>query len=79
MFFGVVALFKFETFYLRILITSKIDTVGMITLIIGFALKHGLSFFTGKLLLLAAIILVLNPLVAHIIARCAYLSNQENG
>ena len=77
MLFGVVGLFKFDTFYIRLLITSKIDTVGMLTLIIGIALRQGFSFFSGKLLLLIAIILILNPLVAHTVARCAFLSDQE--
>ena len=76
MLFGATGLLQFKTFYLRILVASKIDTVGVLTLIIGIALRHGVSFFTGKLLLIVIIMLILNPLVAHILARSAYLSGQ---
>ena len=78
MLFGVVGLLKFKAFYPRILVASKIDTVGVLTLIFGVALRHGLSFFTGKLLLIVIIMLILNPLVAHILARSAYISDRES-
>ena len=73
--FGVVGLFRFHDFYSRILVSAKIDTVGVITIIIGVALKHGLSFFTLKLILIMLLVLILNPLAAHIIARSAYSSD----
>ena len=76
-FFGVVGIFKFENFYTRLLATSKTDTVGAITLIIGIAIRHGFSFFTGKVLLLGIIMLIFNPLIAHILARSAYLSGYD--
>ena len=74
MFFGVFGLFRLQDFYLRVLVTAKIDTVGAITLIVGLIIRHGISFFSLKLLLLVVLILVLNPLIAHIIARSAYSS-----
>ena len=74
MLFGVVGLFRFKDLFPRILVTANIDTVGAITLIIGLIVKHGAGFFSLKLLLLVALMLILNPLVAHIIARSAYLS-----
>jgi len=77
MFFGVIGIFKFKNFYPRILVSTKIDTVGALTIIIGIIVRHGGGFFSAKLLLLLVIILVLNPLVAHIVARSAYLSGYE--
>jgi len=74
MVFGALSLFRLKDFYSRILVASKIDTVGLMTLIIGFALRHGISFFTGKLFLIMVIMLVLNPLVAHLVAGLAYSS-----
>ena len=74
MFFGVVGLFRFRDFYLRILVLAKIDTVGAITFMIGVIIRHGLSFFSLKVLLIMVLFLILNPLTAHIIARAAYLS-----
>ena len=70
---GVIGLFqRGKDFYYRLLVACKIDTVGLLTIAIGLALRHGISFFTGKMLLIAIIILVLNPFVAHIIGRSAY-------
>ena len=75
MFFSIIGLFRFKDFFARILVTGIIDTVGAITLIIGLIVKHGIGFFSLKLVLIAALLLILNPLAAHIIARCAYLSD----
>lgn len=77
MFFGVVGIFRFRNFYPRILVATKIDTVGAVTVLIGIAVRHGHGFFSGKLLLLMVIILILNPLVAHIMARSAYFCGHE--
>ena len=77
MFSGAFGLFKMKNFYPRILAASKIDTVGLLTLFTGFMLRHGFTFFTGKLLLIAGLILILNPLVAHIMVRSAYYSGYE--
>ena len=75
--FGIVGIFKFKDFYPRILVTSKIDTVGMITVVFGLMIKNGISFFTGKLLLILIILLVLTPLVAHLTARSAYTAGHQ--
>ena len=72
MLFGAIGLFRFKDFYPRILIASKIDTVGLLTLLGGVAIRHGFSFFTAKVLLVVVVVLVLNPLVAHIITSAAY-------
>ena len=77
MFFGVIGIFKFRNFYPRILVTAKIDTVGTLTLIFGLMIKHGLGFFSMKLLLLLGVMLILNPLAAHMVARSAYLSGYQ--
>jgi len=77
MLFGVMGLIKFKDFYTRILVTAKIDTVGVITVIVGVAVKHGVSFFSLKVLLLMGIIMIVNPLASHMIARSAYLSGYQ--
>ena len=75
--FGVIGIIKFKDFYTRILVTSKIDTVGVITTVIGTAVKHGISFFSLKVLLLMGIMIIINPLATHMIARSAYLSGYQ--
>jgi len=77
MLFGIIGIFKFKNFYPRILVAAKIDTVGAFTLIIGIAVKHGFSFFSLKLLLLIVLMMVVNPLITHMVARSAYLSGHK--
>jgi len=77
MVFGVVCIFLLKDFYPRILVASKIDTVGLLTFLLGVCLQHGFSFFSAKVLLIVVIILILNPLVAHIVTRSAYLSGYQ--
>jgi len=74
---GIIGIFKFENFYTRILVAAKIDTVAVLTVIIGFAVLHGLSSFSLKLLLLLCIIMILDPLATHMVARSAYLSGYK--
>jgi len=75
MLFGVIGIFqKSKDFYYRVLVACKIDTVGFMTVLFGLVIRHGISFFSGKVLLLVVIMLVLNPLVAHIMVRSAYTS-----
>ena len=73
MLFGIIGIFKYKNFYIRILVTTKIDTVGAFTLIIGIAVKHGFSFFSLKLMLLIFLMMIINPLINHMTARSAYL------
>jgi len=77
MLFGVIGIFRFKSFYPRILVASQSDTIGALTLIVGIAVRHGPGFFSWKLLLLVIIILILNPLIAHVLARSAYLSGHD--
>jgi len=77
MLFGVIGLFKFRRFYPRVLIAAKIDTVGLITIFLGVAVRHGFSFFTLRLLLLLGLVLLTNPMTTYIIARFANLSGYK--
>ena len=75
--FGIIGLIKFKDFYRRILVNAKIDTMGVITIIIGVGVRHGFSFFTLKAGLMIILILFTNPIISHMIARSAYVSGQE--
>ena len=74
---GIFGIYKFKCFYARILVVSKIDTVGAVIFLTGMAIRHGFSFFSGKLLLILIIILILSPLTGHMIVRAAYLSGHK--
>jgi len=79
MLIGILGIYKFNNFYPRMLAASKVDTVGMLTLIIGVVLQNGVSFFSAKVLLIGAILLIMSPLVTHIVTRSAYVSGHEMG
>jgi len=72
MLIGAYGLFKFRDFYPRLLIATKIDTVGLMTLLFGICIIQGFSFFSLKVIFIILIILILNPLTAHLIAQAAY-------
>ena len=76
-FIGVIGIYRYKNFYTRLLLTTKIDTVGAITIIIGVAIRHGLSFFSLKTLLLVIIMVILDPLASHMVARSAHLSGYK--
>jgi len=73
MFIGLIGITKYKNFYTRILLTTKIDTIGAITFLIGVAVRNWFSFFSLKALLLVAIMMILDPLATHIMARSAYI------
>jgi len=74
MLIGILGIYRFKNFYPRMLAASKVDTVGLLTLIIGVVLQNGVSFFSAKVLLIAAVLLIMSPLVSHIVTRSAYVS-----
>lgn len=69
---GVFGVYRFRSFYSRILIASKIDTVGFITICTGIMVRNGISWFSLKVLLLVAVVMIINPVVTHAIASSAY-------
>ncbi len=74
---GVFSLYKHKDFYTRILSASLIDTAGFLTVSFGLMFLHNFSFFTLKIIIITALVLFLNPLATHIIARSAYISDTE--
>ncbi len=69
---GVFGIYRFRNFYSRILISSMVDTVGFITICTGAVIRSGISWFSLKVLLLAAVVMIINPVVTHAITRSAY-------
>ena len=75
--FGIVGIYKFKTFYQRMLVAAKIDTVGTVTVILGMVMIHGVSMFSLRLVLILVILLLLGPLSTHVVARTAYTSERD--
>lgn len=71
--FGIAGIYRFGEFFQRLLVASKIDTVGTITVIIGMIMIHGFSFFSARLLLIMGIVMFLGPLSTHVVGRSAYI------
>ncbi|NCB00470.1 MAG: cation:proton antiporter [Clostridia bacterium] len=71
---GIVGVYRFRTFYARILITAKVETMGFLTMMLGVLVQTGLSYYSLRLLLVLLVVLVTNPLATHAIARSAYRS-----
>jgi len=72
--FGVLGLFRFKVFYLRILVSSNIDTVGMLLMLVGAMVASPTIGFALKILLIIILSLITTPLSSHATARSAYLS-----
>ncbi len=74
---GLIGIFKFHNLYSRILSAADIDTVGLITILIGVAFVSGFNMFTLKVLLIIIILMVINPIVTSSIASSAYFSGYK--
>lgn len=77
MFFGILGIFRFKDFYSRILISSKVETVGFLTMMIAMILRAGWSYASLKILLISVIAIITNPLSTHAVARSAYMSGYK--
>ena len=79
---GIFGIYRSKNFYGRILSAADVDTMGLITMLVGVAFISGLNAFTIKILLILVILMIINPSVASKIAASAYFSgyrlNQES-
>lgn len=73
--FGIYGIIKHNDFYVRLTVSSLIDSAGFITIMLGLMLYKGLSFATLKIGFILLLMLLINPLSNHILGRAAYLSN----
>lgn len=74
---GIIGIYRFNNFYSRALVASKVDTVGYITIIIGVMIRHGFSYFTMKVFFILLITIIINPLITHSVVRSAFISGYK--
>lgn len=74
---GIIGLFRLKGVYTRLLSSSKIDSVTIITLFFGLMLKTGFSMMTVKLSLILLFYLLTNPVTNQILAHSAYTNGVE--
>jgi multicomponent Na+:H+ antiporter subunit G len=69
---GMWGVYRFRTFEMRILASSKIDTVAMLVLLMGVMVRSGISWTTAKCLLIVVIVVIVNPIVTSKITAAAH-------
>lgn len=74
---GEIGIIKYKTLYKCMLVSSLIDTVAPLTIFIGVIVRQGFNLFSLKVLIIIFVILIINPLTTHKIARSAYLSGYK--
>lgn len=72
--FGVYAVLRLDGFYTRIVVTSKVEAMGFVTVIIGAILVSGFSIVAVKLVMILLFELLTVSAGAHAIARSAWIS-----
>jgi len=70
-FIGMLGFYRFKDFYSKLLVSATIDTMAIITVLIGAMVRSGVTWFSFKVILILAIILVLNPVSTSKIALSA--------
>ena len=72
--FGVLGLFRFDIFYMRILVSANVDTLGMMLMLTGAMIASPSPAYSLKILLIIILSLITTPLSNHATARSAYVS-----
>lgn len=72
---GAVGMLRMPDVYLRIQCSSKTITMGALPLLAALAVAEGpFTSYGARALLVAVLLLVVNPLASHALARAAYKS-----
>ena len=74
---GIYGTFRFNDFFKRTLNVAKVDTVGFITVLVGYMIREGFSYFTFKIFLVLILYLITNPISSHAILRSADMSDYK--
>lgn len=70
---GALGILRMPDVYTRIQCSSKTITMGALPLLIALAVAKGpVTAYGGRALIVAALLLVINPATSHAIARAAY-------
>jgi multicomponent Na+:H+ antiporter subunit G len=72
--FGVYTVLRLDSFYARMVVTSKVEAMGFVTVVLGAMILSGLSAGTLKLLTILVFELLTVSVSAHAIARSAWVS-----
>ncbi len=71
---GMIGLIRARGFYRRLLVSALIDTIGVLTLLLGLALRAPTLSFSLKVVFLMITIFLIAPLITHKLGRSPYMS-----
>lgn len=69
-------LYRFPDIYMRLHSSTKVNTGGAITILLGMILRIGFNAISVKIFIIIALIFILTPIVSHAIARSAHLQSK---
>ncbi len=67
-----VGMFRLPDVYARAHALGLTDTLGVLLILLGVAMDHGLTLMTVKLFLILVLLYHLNPIISHATLRAAY-------
>jgi multicomponent Na+:H+ antiporter subunit G len=74
---GAVGIVRMPDVYTRVQCSSKTITLGALPLLAGFAVAEGVTTTYGaRALIVAGLLLVMNPVASHALVRAAYRSGE---
>ena len=76
MLFAALGLYRFPDIYMRLHSSTKVNTGGAMTILLGLILRSGMSILSAKILVLILLIFILTPVISHAIARSAHLQGK---
>ncbi len=71
MFLGSLGILRLPDFFARTHAASKVDTVGIIVVLMGIAVLEGLTIESAKIGVAIVFLTLTNPVAAHALARAA--------
>jgi len=77
MLIGSVGIARMPDIYARLQASGVSDTVGVVLILIGFLVRNGFRFSDSFLGLMVIFFFITGPIVAHSIAKSAFLSKVE--
>ena len=69
---GAVGVIRFPDVYTRLHASTKCDTGGSISILLGVAISIGLTMTSVKVLSILFLIFLLNPVASHALARASH-------
>jgi multicomponent Na+:H+ antiporter subunit G len=71
---GVLGILRLPDFYARLHAMGKCDTLGVALVLVGLAMRRGVSIYSVKILLISVFVSLANPTATHALARAALKS-----